>query len=103
MYFGSQKREPCKNFYMVPNEIMRLGLSVGEIAVYNYLMYCEDHKTYQCYPSYRKMGEALGLTRKTVMKYVRSLEEIGKETKRQSVVYHTTDSGSRRLFSCKAT
>lgn len=75
MYFGSQKREPCKNFYMVPNEIMRLGLSVGEIAVYNYLMYCEDHKTYQCYPSYRKMGEALGLTRKTVMKYVRSLEE----------------------------
>lgn len=41
MYFGSQKRDPCKNFYMVPNEIMRLGLSVGEIAVYNYLMYCE--------------------------------------------------------------
>ena len=75
MYFGSQKREPCKNFYMVPNEIMRLGLSVGEIAVYNYLIYCEDHKTYQCYPSYRKMGEALSLTRKTVMKYVRSLED----------------------------
>lgn len=75
MIFGSQKRDPCKSFYMVPNEIMRLGLSVGEIAVYNYLMYCEDHKTYQCYPSYRKMGEALGLTRKTVMKYVRSLEE----------------------------
>ena len=60
---------------MVPNEIMQLRLSVGEIAVYNYLMYCEDHKTYQCYPSYRKIGEALGLTRKTVMKYVRCLEE----------------------------
>lgn len=75
MIFGSQKRDPCKNFYMVPNEIMRLGLSAGEIAVYNYLIYCEDHKTYQCYPSYRKMGEALGLTRKTVMKYVRSLED----------------------------
>ena len=74
MIFGSQKRDPCKSFYMIPNEIMRLGLSVGEIAVYNYLMYCEDHNTYQCYPSYRKMGEALGLTRKTVMKYVRSLE-----------------------------
>ena len=75
MIFGSQKRDPCKNFYMVPNEILRLGLSVGEIAVYNYLIYCEDHKTYKCYPSYRKMGEALGLTRKTVMKYVRSLED----------------------------
>ena len=75
MIFGSQKRDPCKSFYMIPNEIMRLGLSVGEIAVYNYLMYCEDHNTYQCYPSYRKMGEALGLTRKTVMKHVRSLED----------------------------
>ena len=70
-----KKPDVSKRFYQVPNEIMRLGLSVGEIAVYNYLMYCEDHKTYQCYPSYRKMGEALGLTRKTVMKYVRSLEE----------------------------
>ncbi len=70
-----KKSNISKRFYQVPNEIMRLGLSVGEIAVYNYLMYCEDHKTYQCYPSYRKMGEALGLTRKTVMKYVRSLED----------------------------
>ena len=75
MIFGSQKRDPRKNFYMVPNEILRLGLSVGEIAVYNYLIYCEAHNTYQCYPSYRKMGEALGLTRKTVMKHVRSLED----------------------------
>lgn len=70
-----KKPDINKRFYQVPNEIMRLGLSVGEIAVYNYLMYCEDHKTYPCYPSYRKIGEALGLTRKTVMKYVRSLEE----------------------------
>lgn len=70
-----KKPDVSKRFYQVPNEIMRLGLSVGEIAVYNYLMYCEDHNSYQCYPSYRKMGEALGLTRKTVMKYVRSLED----------------------------
>ncbi len=75
MILTSDKRELCKNFYMIPNEIMRLGLSAGEIAVYNYLMYCEDRRTYQCYPSYRKMGEALNLTRKTVMKYVKSLEE----------------------------
>ena len=70
-----RKPDVSKRFYQVPNEIMRLGLSVGEIAVYNYLMYCEDHNTCQCYPSYRKMGEALGLTRKTVMKHVRSLED----------------------------
>lgn len=40
-----KKPDINKRFYQVPNEIMRLGLSVGEIAVYNYLMYCEDHKT----------------------------------------------------------
>ena len=80
-----KKPDVSKRFYQVPNEIMRLGLSVGEIAVYNYLMYCEDHKTYQCYPSYRKMGEALGLTRKTVMKYVKSLED-----KRLISTEHTT-------------
>ena len=38
MILTSDKRELCKNFYMIPNEIMRLGLSAGEIAVYNYLM-----------------------------------------------------------------
>lgn len=42
-----KKPDVSKRFYQVPNEIMRLGLSVGEIAVYNYLMYCEDHKTYR--------------------------------------------------------
>ena len=94
MIFGSQKRDPCKNFYMVPNEIMRLGLSAGEIAVYNYLIYCEDHKTYQCYPSYRKMGEALGLTRKTVMKYVRSLEDRCLITTEQTTV--TLKSGKKQ-------
>ena len=74
MFYYQPKKDPCKNFYMVPNAVMRLGLSAGELAVYNYLLYCEDRNTYQCYPSYRKMGEALSLTRKTIMKYVRSLE-----------------------------
>ena len=32
-----KKPDVSKRFYQVPNEIMRLGLSVGEIAVYNYL------------------------------------------------------------------
>ena len=89
-----KKPDINKRFYQVPNEIMRLGLSVGEIAVYNYLMYCEDHKTYQCYPSYRKMGEALGLTRNTIMKYVRSLEEKCLITTEHTTV--TLKSGKRQ-------
>ena len=59
----------------MPNEIFSLGLNSGEIAVYAYLMFCEDRKTFQCYPSYNTIGNALGMSRKTVMKYVKSLED----------------------------
>ena len=59
----------------MPNEIFSLGLNYGEIAVYSYLMSCEDRKTYQCYPSYNTIGNALKMSKKTVMKYVKSLEE----------------------------
>ena len=58
----------------MPNEIFYLGLNSGEIAVYTYLMSCEDRKTYQCYPSYNTIGNALKMSKKTVMKYVKSLE-----------------------------
>ena len=37
MIYHQLKKDPCKNFYMVPNAVMRLGLSAGELAVYNYL------------------------------------------------------------------
>ena len=53
------------------------GVSPGEIAVYSFLLFCEDRKTYQCYPSYRTIGDAVGMSRNTVCKYVRSLEEKG--------------------------
>ena len=58
----------------MPNEIFCLGLNSGEIAVYSYLMSCEDRETYQCYPSYNTIGKALKMSKKTVMKYVKSLE-----------------------------
>ena len=72
-----QKPDPAKNYYPVPKVICQLGLSPGEIAVYSFLLFCEDRKTYQCYPSYRTIGEAVGMSRNTVCKYVRSLEEKG--------------------------
>ncbi len=68
---------PAKNYYPVPKVICQLGLSPGEIAVYSFLLFCEDRKTYQCYPSYRTIGDAVGMSRNTVCKYVRSLEEKG--------------------------
>lgn len=63
------------NYFPMPKEIFCLGLSSGEIAVYTYLMYCEDRKTFQCYPSYNIIGKALKMSKKTVMKYVKSLKE----------------------------
>ena len=72
-----QKPDPAKNYYPVPKVICPLGLSPGEIAVYSFLLFCEDRKTYQCYPSYRTIGDAVGMSRNTVCKYVRSLEEKG--------------------------
>ena len=59
----------------MPNEIFCLGLNSGEIAVYSYLMSCENRETYQCYPSYNTIGNALKMSKKTVMKYVKSLED----------------------------
>ena len=59
------------NYFPMPNEIFCLGLDSGEIAVYVYLMSCEDRETYQCYPSYNTIGKALKMSKKTVMKYVK--------------------------------
>ena len=41
------KRDPNKYYYLVPNEVFNLGLSSHEIAVYNYLLRCEDRRTYR--------------------------------------------------------
>ena len=71
------KRDPDKNYFKVPNEVFHIGLSYPEISVYCYLLSIEDRETYQCYPSYKTIGKALGMSENTVSKYVRSLEEKG--------------------------
>lgn len=64
-----------KNYFPLPNEIFSLGLSGGEILVYTYLMYREDRNTFQCHPSYKTIGEAVGMSNNTVKKYVDGLVE----------------------------
>ncbi|WP_204790105.1 helix-turn-helix domain-containing protein [Oscillibacter sp. CU971] len=63
-----------KRFFPLPNEIFSLGLSSGALAVYSCLLFCEDCKTYQCWPSYRSIGEAVRMSVNTVRKYVTELE-----------------------------
>ena len=65
------------NFFSLPNEIFLLGLSPGELAVYCYLRRCENQKTHQCWPSYKTIGEAVGMCENTVSRYVKKLEERG--------------------------
>ncbi len=73
-YTRYSSRDAVKNYFPLPNEIFCLNLCSGEIAVYAYLMYCEDRKTFQCHPSYKTIGQALNMSRNTVSKYVKSLE-----------------------------
>ena len=69
------KRDPIKNYFPLPNEIFMLKLCAGEISVYSYLLYLENRKTFQCWPSYRTIGRAVGMSPNTVRKYVMALEE----------------------------
>ena len=74
-YNHYQKRNAIKNYFPLPNEIFCLGLTYGELAVYSYLMYCENRKTFKCYPSYKTIGNAIGMSKNAVRKYVKSLED----------------------------
>lgn len=71
------KCDPRKNYFLVPNEVFHIGLSHLEISIYCYLLSIEDRETYQCWPSYKTIGKALGMCENTVSKYVRSMEEKG--------------------------
>ena len=73
MRYNTTKRDPIKNSFIMPNEIFRLGLSEGAIAVYAYLLYCEDRETYQCYPSYTTIADAINKSKNSVRKYVAEL------------------------------
>ena len=72
-----QSSDLLKNTFPFPNEIFILGLCPGELAVYSYLLCCANRKTGQCWPSYKMIGKAVGMTENTVAKYVNSLEHKG--------------------------
>ena len=88
------KRDAIRDYFPLPNEIFSLGLSTGEIALYAYLMYCEDRKTFQCHPSYKTIGNAVGMSKNTVKKYIDSLIEKQLITAEPTSVY--TQKGKKR-------
>jgi predicted transcriptional regulator len=88
------KWNALKDYFPVPNEIFCLGLSSGEIAVYAYLLRCENRKTFQCYPSYKTIGNAVGMSKNTVRKHVDGLTKKRLITTEPTSVY--TQKGEKR-------
>ena len=87
-------RDSVKDYFPLPNEIFSLNLCSGEIAVYAYLMYCEDRKTFQCHPSYKTIGKAVGMSKNTVRKHVDGLTKKRLITTEPTSVY--TQKGEKR-------
>ena len=91
-------RDPVKDYFPLPKEIFSLGLSAAEIAIYAYLLFCEDRQTFQCWPSYRKIGDAVGVSPNTIRKHIRSLEERSLLITEPTLV--TTKDGKRATAIC---
>ena len=68
-------RSPLGHYSFLPNEIFTLGLSPGELSVYAYLIFCEDRKTHQCWPSIGRISQYTGMSANTVVKNIRQLED----------------------------
>ena len=72
-----QNYDHLKNTFPFPNEVFLLGLCSGELAVYAFLLCSANRKTQQCWPSYKTIGKAVGMSENTVAKYVSRLESKG--------------------------
>ena len=64
-------------FFSLPDEVFHLDLGCAAIAIYAFLLYRENRKTYQCTLSYKSIGQAIGASNNTVRKYVLELEAAG--------------------------
>ena len=86
--------EHAKNCFPVPNELLDFDLPAGAIAVYIYLLRHANRKTNQCHPSEATIAKKLHLSRNTVAKHVRLLEERGLIVTERTTV--TTKRGIRK-------
>lgn len=73
-------------FFSLPDEVFHLDLGCAAIAVYAFLLYRENRKTYQCTLSYKAIGHAIGASNNTVRKYVLELEAAGLIATNRTVV-----------------
>ena len=93
-YTHYPKRDAIKNYFPMPNEIFNFGLCAGEIALYAFLLKCEDRKTFKCWPSYKTICKALNISKNTVRNYVVKLCE--KQLIEVEYTYVYTKDGEKR-------
>lgn len=74
IYTSWSMPDPATNYVPLPKGIYRIGLSGEEISIYGYLFSLEN-ENYQCWPSYKTIGKAVSMSKRTVMKYIAMLEE----------------------------
>ena len=67
--------EHVRSCFPMPNELFLFDLSANALAVYVYLLYRADRRTGQCYPGMPTMARALHLSRSTVLRCIKALEE----------------------------
>lgn len=101
MMNGWQKQDLLKRRFTLPNELFSLKLNSAEISIYTYLLYIENRKTHQCWPSYKTIGKAVKLSPKTVKKYVAKLVDKGLISTENTTV--TTKKGVKRNGSLRYT
>ena len=75
MYNTLMQREKYRDGFFLPNDIFRLSIPPGALAVYSYLKSCEDRRTHTCWPSYRTIGAAVDMSENTVCKYISLLAD----------------------------
>ena len=81
------KRDAKRDYFLVPNEVFAMDLNPNEIALYDYLLFREDRKTFECYSKMSSIGKAIGVkSRNTVAKTISSLVEKSFITVENSIV-----------------
>ena len=84
----------------IPVELFTLELNPIEIAIYIFLLSCEDRKTYTCYPSFHTIAKNVRVSKNTVQKYVRTLceKQLIETTQTKVTAYDGTVRNGTLLF-----
>ena len=67
-------KKPTKNFYMMPNEVFKLGLDPYEFMILSYLVRRMNGES-ECWPSFKTMSMDLGISVSTLEDRIAKLEK----------------------------